>query len=111
MPDQPPAPSKKTAEPASSAAVIAYSVLGFFVLMIGTCIADNGCPGSGGDRSCGRQYLAYSAAEDRREALEERAQSAIGLERAIIAQELAEARRLEQAARREWRACENPRPR
>ena len=54
---------------------------------------------------CTREYIVKEGAEDRLEALEDRARAAIGLERTLVLQELASARAAEAAAERAWRTC------
>lgn len=103
MADPSPTPQEEAAAKARAQKIgwgCALALAGLF----GTCLAIPHCPAPRGP-NCGRQYAVWDAAEDRREALEERARSAIGLERTLVLQELAEAQTLEAQAERAWRAC------
>ena len=99
----PPASTKEEAEKAAAKKVRAYT-WGCLFILIGGCVAIMNCPESTGP-SCGREYAVREAAEERREALEDRARAAIGLERLLVQEELVEARATEAAADRAWRAC------
>ena len=87
-PDKP-KPDKPNA--ASIGCLVVFGLCVYIVIGSGEC---SDWPPEGPD--CTRQYAAWDALENRREALEANARSLI---------EIAAARRLEAAAKAEWQAC------
>lgn len=77
---------------------------GCFLAMLGGCVALMVCPDEDGSR-CLSEVMARDAARERVEALENRADSAIGAERTLVLAELIAAREREAAADRDYRAC------
>ena len=107
-----------TGEPASfdgksALGCVVMIVMGF---MVASCCADLRACSEDWDRAgraarsrpsrdCTRQHVELRAARERREALEERALSAVGFELAEVEGHLAGARINEAAADRAWRQC------
>lgn len=60
---------------------------------------------AGCSRGGWREYTVWEEAEKRREALEDRARGAIGLERELLLDEVRRARAVENAAERVWQRC------